>query len=62
MSCARELILVMDAAGLSLMGCQKPLHGDTSFEQQNERFEGEMTPAQREQAIKEMQTKTDHDW
>jgi hypothetical protein len=49
------------AAGLSLTACQKPIHGDTSFEQQNKGFEGEMTPAQREQAIKEMQTKTGHD-
>jgi len=43
-----------------LVACQKPLHGDTSFETQNKRFEGEMTPAQRDQAIKDMQTKTDH--
>jgi hypothetical protein len=58
MSWARDLILIM-AAGFSLMACQRPLHGDTTFKTVEKGFDPEMTPAQREAAIKELQAKTD---
>jgi hypothetical protein len=42
------------------MACsQKPLHGDTTYEAVGKKFGGEMTPAEREAAIKELEAKTD---
>jgi hypothetical protein len=49
----------MLAAGSSIMACsQKPLPGETTFERAKEGFVGEISPAEREAAIKELQSKT----
>jgi hypothetical protein len=55
--CRVALIL---AAGCSFVACsQTSFHGDTTYETAGKKFEGEMTPAQRESAIKELEAKTD---
>jgi hypothetical protein len=53
-----RLLLIL-AAGSSVIACsQKPLHGDTNYETTEKIFGPEMTPAQRESAIKELQSET----
>jgi hypothetical protein len=54
-------LALLIVVGPQLLGCSKKLAGDTSFTEAKKGFDKELSPDQRQAAIKQLQTETARD-